>query len=92
MIRPLFDTFPTIYVHTDIIPQLQNVISYRYQMEVTEVRLFRSGTSYAVCPRCDASLEREYMQFCNCCGQYLGWKRFNQAVTKVDPIIQQHRG
>lgn len=57
-----------------------NAVSYRIPLQVIQVRLFRSGDSYPVCPRCNSSLEREYMQFCDRCGQRLGWSLLPIAV------------
>jgi len=47
-------------------------ISYRVAMPVTQVRIY-SGSSYPVCPRCNIGLEREYVSFCDRCGQRLEW-------------------
>lgn len=42
-------------------------------MSVVEVRLFQSGAAYPMCPRCRVTLEREYQNFCDRCGQKLKW-------------------
>ena len=37
-------------------------------------------TSYPVCPNCDISLEREYQNFCDRCGQCLDWSELEHAT------------
>ena len=51
---------------------------YRIPMPVTQV-LQVSDTSYPICPRCDCTVDREYMNFCDRCGQKLGWKLLDFA-------------
>lgn len=53
--------------------------SYRLQMPVTEVMVFPYGNGYYVCPRCHITLEREFMAFCDRCGQHLGWRGYKKA-------------
>ena len=53
--------------------------SYRRQMPVTEVMIFPDGTAYYVCPRCHITVDREFMAFCDRCGQHLGWKGYRKA-------------
>ena len=43
---------------------------------VTERIVLNSGAGeslYYLCPGCSIFLPREYMRFCDCCGQRLGW-------------------
>lgn len=47
--------------------------TYRIPLLVTERRIFSCGDSYPVCPRCAYTIEREYMCFCDRCGQRLCW-------------------
>lgn len=56
-----------------------NAISYRKPLVVREILLFKDGNSYPVCPRCSVSMEREYVRYCDRCGQHLSWRRFDQA-------------
>lgn len=64
--------------------QAEHELTFRIPMRVTSVRLFRSGDTYAVCPKCQIGLEREYMAFCDVCGQKLSWHQFNKAkVVRV---------
>lgn len=59
---------------------LEEAFSYRVPMEVTQILKLENEEYYPVCPRCETSIEREYMSFCNCCGQKLGWKKRKDAV------------
>lgn len=54
-------------------------ISFRRPMQVREVMVL-GGTAWAVCPRCELTLEREYMSYCDRCGQCLGWKELKKAA------------
>ena len=38
---------------------------------------------YYLCPNCKILLPREYMRFCDCCGQRLGWNRVAAAEENV---------
>lgn len=60
-------------------PSIFNAVSYRIPLPVVAVVVFHSGDGYSVCPRCDSLLEREYMSYCNCCGQHLAWELFDHA-------------
>lgn len=53
--------------------------SYRIPLPVSKILLFASGDSYPICPRCDCTFDREYMHFCDRCGQRLGWELFEYA-------------
>ncbi len=59
--------------------------SYRVAMRVTEVMVCKSAwigeTGYYVCPRCHITLEREFMSFCDRCGQHLNWRDYKKAAT-----------
>ena len=58
-------------------------LSFRRPMAVTEVVLFSRDTyPYPRCPRCCRTMEREYMGFCDRCGQKLDWTSFGEAETK----------
>lgn len=65
--------------------QAQDALSYRIPHPVTRVRQLCRGASYPVCPRCDSNLDREYVRFCDRCGQRLQWAAFSVAcVTEMD--------
>ena len=54
-------------------------ILYRTPLKICEVRLY--GTArYPVCPRCQCTLDREYQNYCDRCGQALDWREFDQAI------------
>lgn len=50
---------------------------YRKPMKVVEIRAL-SDSYFAVCPRCQMTLECEYQAFCDRCGQKLNWRGFSQ--------------
>lgn len=52
---------------------------YRIPKAVTEVRVYARGDSYPVCPSCRRSLDREYVDFCDRCGQRLDWGEFENV-------------
>lgn len=62
---------------------LFSLMSYRRKMPVTEIRIFPSNyygeTGYYVCPRCSVTLEREFMAYCDRCGQRLDWRDYKKA-------------
>ncbi|MBO5009055.1 MAG: hypothetical protein J6D26_09485 [Clostridia bacterium] len=57
----------------------KDAISYRLPKKVTRIYVRINGDSYPICPKCYLTLEREYMSYCNCCGQKLGWSDFDNA-------------
>ncbi len=52
---------------------------YRSPMQIMQVRIFWDNNAFYVCPRCETSLEREYMRYCDRCGQCLGWRDRKKA-------------
>lgn len=53
------------------------LVSFRVPMPVTELKIFpgcHGQPAYYVCPRCGITMEREFMSFCDRCGQRLGWQ------------------
>lgn len=54
------------------------VVTYRVPLPVTKVIAYTHSV-FPICPRCDLSLEREYMSFCDRCGQKLNWDFFDHA-------------
>lgn len=55
-----------------------DAVTYRIPLPVTKVIAYTSAT-YPICPRCTLSLDREYMSFCDRCGQKLNWDLFEHA-------------
>lgn len=66
-------------------PSFFHAVSYRIPLLVVEVVVFRSGDGYCVCPRCDSLLDREYMRFCDRCGQHLAWELLDYARVVQAP-------
>lgn len=67
------------------VPEQLNLLlalSYRRPMLVRELMVFpamRPMDSYYVCPRCQITLEREFVKYCDRCGQCLDWTKYEQA-------------
>lgn len=57
---------------------LQAVLSFRQPMPIAEVKVLL-GSGYYVCPRCSLTMDREFMAFCDRCGQCLDWKHYKKA-------------
>lgn len=53
--------------------------SYRHPLKVTHLRKYGSSTYY-ICPRCNRTMEREFMCYCDRCGQCLDWKNYRRAI------------
>ena len=53
--------------------------SYRTPMLVTHLRKYRT-TAYYICPRCSITMEREFMAYCDRCGQCLDWKNYKKVA------------
>lgn len=61
----------------------KNALSYRIGLTVTEaVRYSPGGASYPLCPRCRRGLEREFVRFCDRCGQRLDWNSYGRPGGK----------
>lgn len=58
-----------------------DAVQYRRPLAVCAIHYY-GGKGYPVCPRCKNGLEREYMSFCDRCGQRLNWQAF--SGTAVD--------
>lgn len=64
-------------------------VQYRIPLPVREILQFSSGSCYPICPRCDMTIDREYMCFCDRCGQHLSWSQFETANVVFAP---RHKG
>lgn len=72
---------PTIS-HADLWHMLLAFADFRIPRPVTELMVFPAcpGTpAYYVCPRCKITMEREFMLFCDRCGQRLDWRSYKHA-------------
>ena len=58
---------------------LMHFAEYRMELPIREVMVFPNGHAYYVCPRCNITLEREFMSYCDRCGQHLGWNSYRKA-------------
>ena len=63
---------------------------YRLPLPVRAVLRLSGGDCYPICPRCGETFEREYMRFCDRCGQRLGWEFF--ALAEVVQAEEQGEG
>ena len=72
-------------------PSFFDAVSYRVPLPVAEVVVLRSGDGYCVCPRCDSLLDREYMRYCDRCGQHLAWELLDHARVVPAPR-RKHEG
>ena len=54
--------------------------SYRKPALVTHLRIYGT-TVYYICPNCNITMEREFMSFCDRCGQRLNWKEYKKALV-----------
>lgn len=66
-------------------PARLSSVRYRLLLQVTQVLILGFGDSYPICPRCDTTIDREYMNFCDRCGQRLSWEDFENAGTVLAP-------
>ncbi len=58
---------------------------------VRNFRTYKDGFTYAVCPRCKISMEREYVHYCNNCGQKLDWKGYMRIDRKYMNVYTAQR-
>ena len=56
---------------------LQTLTQFRIPKLVSDLMIF-PDTSFFVCPQCGITLEREFMKYCDCCGQCLNWKNYKK--------------
>lgn len=52
---------------------------HRQPVRVTHILRLPCGTEFPICPACKITLEREYQQYCDRCGQCLSWVGFSKA-------------
>lgn len=78
-VRHLYFTLPIACLEL-----LLGQFSYRIAMRVREVMVYQSEQTgdigYYVCPRCHITLEREFVSFCDRCGQNLDWEDYENAT------------
>lgn len=65
-----------------LVQKMIEALDYRTVREVREMvvcRDFLCETGYYVCPRCHSLLDREFVRYCDRCGQRLGWHFYSKA-------------
>ena len=70
-----FETIEEVKIGTSSIPKIKDALSYRSPFPVKEFHI-RCKNVYPICPRCRTPLDREYMHFCDRCGQQLDWSQY----------------
>lgn len=58
------------------------LMTYRVPMKVNDATIFPRfplDDIYYHCPRCQRLLDREFMAYCDCCGQCLDWRDYRKA-------------
>ena len=67
-----------------ILSLVSRELSYRCPLQVDEIIYYRSsGDSYPMCPRCKTTFEREYIQYCDRCGQKLDWRSDQAFIVRL---------
>ena len=64
---------------------INDAMSYRLPLSIKEKYVLANHDSYPICPRCNISLDREYVQYCDRCGQHLDWRDYNKATICRTP-------
>jgi len=59
-----------------------DAVSYRIALPVREISVCGNDDSFPICPRCDQTMDREYMAFCDCCGQKINWQTLPMAKIR----------
>lgn len=76
-------TQKNLFVSAKELVRLIELASYRTPMQITEIIFYYDAflgyEGYYVCPRCKIPLDRDFMSFCNSCGQKLDWKDHKKA-------------
>ena len=48
-------------------------LTYRLPRKIRMKRRYPNGAVFALCPRCNTPLSRDYLPYCDQCGQQLTW-------------------
>ena len=59
-------------------PGFLDAVSYRIPRKVSQALQFKDGNVFPVCPRCEITLDREFVRFCDRCGQRLLWLYYEE--------------
>lgn len=68
-----------IYFYNILLQLFLSSSSYRQAMKVKELMRFASDFGYFVCPRCRTTLERDFVAYCDRCGQCLDWSGYRKV-------------
>ena len=60
--------------------RLRAAVRHGIPMPVTQVRLYPTA-AYSVCPNCRTTLDREFVAYCDRCGQRLSWNGYGRATA-----------
>ena len=71
---------PSLQISTAF-QELLEAVSYRKALHVTQIRSFPSIGAFPVCPGCGRTMEREFQEFCDRCGQALDWAMFDPTPS-----------
>lgn len=55
-------------------------LSYRTPKYVYTSRVYEDGIEFPICPGCADTIEREYMRYCDRCGQALNWQLYDDRI------------
>ena len=66
------------------ITAIMEAISFRLPRPVRKLVQYRDRqATYPICPRCSHAVDREYMNFCDRCGQRLNWTFLHTARVVI---------
>lgn len=66
-----------------LLTDAEKLASYRIVRSVTHAVVYGRGNCYPICPRCKQAIDREYIRFCNNCGQHLGWQSYSPPKSNL---------
>ena len=58
-----------------------NELTYRVPKEVFYSTVYLDGCEFPICPACATTMEREYMSYCDRCGQALDWNSYDHRIA-----------
>lgn len=65
-------------------------LTYRQPLKVMQMLLLENGDCFPMCPRCSITLDREYMSYCDRCGQCLEWEGYAKAIlVRIEKIPEE---
>ena len=61
------------------IARWRHACSYRSPMQVKLYMRTWCRDYYPICPRCSSSMDRDFVSYCNQCGQKMAWDQLNEV-------------